>query len=73
MGWRTVGVLVIVTLSLFAAPRAVAAQPAKVPRIGMLAVEGGMVATAERFQGEFREALRGRGYIEGQTIHTDYR
>jgi len=51
------------------APYAVEAQqPTKVPRIGVLAVEGGMVAAADRFQGEFREALHAHGYIEGQTI-----
>jgi putative ABC transport system substrate-binding protein len=49
------------------------AQPAHVPRIGVLAVEGGMVATLDRFQAEFREALRERGYVEGQTLRVDYR
>ena len=32
-----------------------------------------MVATLERFQGEFRDALREHGYVEGQTIRVDYR
>jgi putative ABC transport system substrate-binding protein len=32
-----------------------------------------MVTTPERFQREFREALRERGYVEGQTIRVDYR
>jgi putative tryptophan/tyrosine transport system substrate-binding protein len=73
MWWRTVGVVVSLTCSLLAAPLPVAAQPAHLPRIGVLAMEGGMVATPERFQAEFREALRERGYVEGQTLRVDYR
>jgi putative ABC transport system substrate-binding protein len=73
MWWSTVGVTVTLTLCLLTAPLTVEAQPAKVPRIGVLAVEGGMVATLERFQAEFREALRERGYVAGQTILVDYR
>jgi putative tryptophan/tyrosine transport system substrate-binding protein len=73
MWWSTVGVIVSLTCSLLALPLPVAAQPAHVPRIGVLAMEGGMVATPERFQAEFREALRERGYVEGQTIRVDYR
>ena len=38
MLWSTVGVMVALTLSLLVAPLAVQAQPAKVPRIGVLAV-----------------------------------
>jgi putative ABC transport system substrate-binding protein len=73
MWWSTVGVLVSLTCSLLAAPLPVAAQPAHVPRIGVLAMEGGLVATPDQFQAEFREALRERGYVEGQTIRVDYR
>jgi putative ABC transport system substrate-binding protein len=51
----------------------VEAQPAKVPRIGVLAVEGGIFVTPERALAEFRQALRERGYVEGQTILIDYR
>ena len=65
--------IMILTLSLLAVPLAAEAQPAHVPRIGVLAMEGGMVATPERFKAEFREALRERGYVEGQTIRVDYR
>jgi len=72
MWWNTVRVMVILTLSLLAAPLTIAAQPAKVPRIGVLAVEGGLVSTPEPFQAEFREALRERGYVEGQTILVTY-
>ena len=73
MWWSTVGVIVALTLSVLAAPCAVQAQPAKVPRIGVLAVEGRPAASPDHFQAEFREALRERGYVEGQTILVDYR
>jgi putative tryptophan/tyrosine transport system substrate-binding protein len=73
MWWSTVGVIVILTFRLFASPLPVEAQPAHVPRIGVLAMEGGMVAAPDRFQAEFREALRERGYVEGQTLRVDYR
>jgi putative ABC transport system substrate-binding protein len=73
MWWRTLGGMVALTLSLLAVQLPVAAQPAHVPRLGVLALEGGMVATPERFQTEFREALRERGYVEGQTLRVDYR
>jgi putative ABC transport system substrate-binding protein len=69
----TAGCLVMLTLSLLVTTLAPEAQPAPVPRIGVLAMEGGMVATPERFQAEFRAALRERGYVEGQTIFVDYR
>jgi hypothetical protein len=73
MWWRIIGIMVILTLSLRAVPLAVEAQPAKVPRIGVLAVGGGMAPTPERLQSEFHEALRERGYVEGQTVLVDYR
>jgi putative ABC transport system substrate-binding protein len=73
MWWSTVGVIVSLTCGLLAAPLPVGAQPVHVPRIGVLAMEGGMVTTPERFQAEFRDALRERGYVEGQTILVDYR
>jgi ABC-type uncharacterized transport system substrate-binding protein len=72
MWWSAVGAIVTLTLSLLMAPLAVEAPPAHVPRLGVLAVEGGTV-TPERVQAEFREALRERGYIEGQNILVDYR
>jgi putative tryptophan/tyrosine transport system substrate-binding protein len=66
--------LATLALTILVAPLATTAQqPTRVPRIGVLAMEGGMVATPERFQTEFREALRERGYVEGQTILVDYR
>jgi ABC-type uncharacterized transport system substrate-binding protein len=67
-------IALLLTLALFVAPLAAQAQqPTKIPRIGVLAMEGGMVATPDRFQAEFREALRERGYVEGQTMLVDYR
>jgi putative tryptophan/tyrosine transport system substrate-binding protein len=73
MWWSAVGGIVTLTFRLLAAPLPVAAQPAHVPRVGVLAVEGGMVATPDRFQAEFRDALRERGYVEGQNVLVDYR
>lgn len=72
MWWSAVEVMVILIFSLLAAPLLVEAQPVKGARTGVLAVEGGIVTTPERFQAEFREALRERGYVEGQTIRVDY-
>ena len=73
MWWSPVGVIVILTCSLLATLLPVEAQPAHVPRVGVLAVEGVMVSTLERFQAEFREALRERGYVEGQNVLIYYR
>jgi putative ABC transport system substrate-binding protein len=73
MWWSTVGIMVALTLSFLTAPRAVEAQPAHMPRIGVLTVEGRPAASPERFQAEFREALRERGYVEGQHVLIDYR
>jgi ABC-type uncharacterized transport system substrate-binding protein len=73
MLWSTVGIIVTLTCSLLATLLPVEAQPAHVPRVGVLAVEGVMVSTLERFQAEFREALRERGYVEGQNVLIDYR
>ena len=69
MWWRTVWVMVSLTLRILAAPLAGEAQPAKVPRIGVL----GLVSTPERDQAQFRAGLHERGYIEGQNILVDYR
>ena len=69
MWWSTVGVIVTLTLCILAAPLAGEAQPANVPRIGVL----GLVSTPEREQAQFREELHARGYVEGQNIRVDYR
>jgi putative ABC transport system substrate-binding protein len=72
MWWSTLGVMVTLTFGLLAAPLPVEAQPVKVPRIGVLGL-----ATAAAAQGPnlaaFREALRERGWVEGQTIAIEYR
>ena len=73
MWWRIVGIMVLLTLSHLAAPLAVRAQTVRVPRIGVLAVEGRPAASPEHFQEEFRKALRERGYVEGQNVLVDYR
>jgi putative ABC transport system substrate-binding protein len=69
MWWSTVGVMVTLTLRILAAPLAGEAQPANVPRIGVL----GLVSTPERDQAQFRAGLRERGYVEGQNILVEYR
>jgi putative ABC transport system substrate-binding protein len=58
------GVLVVLAALL-----AAEAQQARVPRIGVLL----LISTPERFQGSFREGLRGLGYVEGQNILVEYR
>ena len=68
---RMIDRLVVGTL-LLAASLIAAAQPArKVPRIGYLAAVSAN-ADAPRLAA-FRQALRELGYVEGQTIHIEYR
>jgi putative ABC transport system substrate-binding protein len=56
------GLRVILTLALVAAPLAAGAQPAgKVYRVGYLTAAGGV-------EEAFRQALRGLGYVEGQNL-----
>jgi len=69
---RLIGLAVILTLSLFAAPLAAHAQPAgKVPRIGVL------VTNSQSSQSIHVEALwqglRERGYVEGRNVVIEYR
>jgi len=64
---RLIGLAVVLTLSLFAAPRAAEAQPAaKVWRIGYL-------TPAEIPRAPLIEALRELGYVEGQTLRLEVR
>ena len=57
----------VLTLSLTLAPLAATAQqPVKAPRIGML-LSGTLVDPDPRVAA-FRQALRGRGYVDGQNI-----
>jgi ABC-type uncharacterized transport system substrate-binding protein len=51
-------------------PRIGISQQPKMPTIGILAVDS--LAT-ERFQDGFREAIRGLGYVDGQTVRFELR
>ena len=48
---------------------ALAQQPAKIPRIGVLSER----SPSDAFVAAFRQALSELGYIEGQNIHIEYR
>jgi putative tryptophan/tyrosine transport system substrate-binding protein len=64
---RLIGLAVLLTLSVTLAPLAVEAQqPGKVPRIGML-LSGALVDSDPRVAA-LRQALRERGYVDGQNI-----
>src|SRR5262245_54371189 len=68
---KWLGIVAIgVTLALCGAV-AQAQQPKKVPRLGYLSVSDAAIEST-RAEG-VRLALRERGYIEGQNIHTEYR
>jgi putative ABC transport system substrate-binding protein len=59
----------IALLGVLAAPRVAEAQPAKVPRIGVLRVGAPPDPAVEGL----RQGLRDLGYVEGQTIVIEYR
>ena len=68
MGYRAVGCIVTLALSLLAAARAAEAQPvAKVATIGYLSIAGGAPGGAPLAE-TFRQALQDLGYIEGKTM-----
>ena len=68
MWYSAVGCIITLTLSLLVAPRAAEAQPrGTVPRIGYVGDTPGPYVDA------FRQGLRERGYIEGETIAIEYR
>jgi len=72
---RTIVLLVTFVLGLLVAPLAAHAQPERtVPRIGVLR-PGYASADADPMStlSAFRQGLRELGYIEGQTIHLEYR
>jgi putative tryptophan/tyrosine transport system substrate-binding protein len=48
-------------------------QAAKVPRIGYLTSGGPAVASAQAYQEAFQDALRERGYVEGQNLIIEWR
>jgi putative tryptophan/tyrosine transport system substrate-binding protein len=65
MWWRTVGCIVMLTLSLLAAPLAATAQQmAPIPRIGILQT----VSPPPANQEAFRHGLRDLGYVVGQNV-----
>jgi putative ABC transport system substrate-binding protein len=65
---QAVGFIVTCILSMLVAPLTAETQPrAKVPRIGYISDTPGPYAEA------FRQGLRERGYIEGETIAIEYR
>src|ERR671924_1222122 len=64
---RTIGFLVTLALGLLAVPLAAAPPPAALPRIGYLGEMPG------RFADAFRQGLRERGYVGGQTSAIEYR
>jgi putative ABC transport system substrate-binding protein len=64
----TIVLLVTLALGVLVGPLAAEAQPrVKVPRIGYISYTPGPYAEA------FRQGLRERGYIEGETIAVEYR
>ena len=64
--------LVAITLSLYAAPLAAQAQDAASrTRVAFLGAESS--ATNQHFLDAFREGLRERGYVDGQTVTLDAR
>src|SRR2546422_6418273 len=70
MWCRAVGVIVMLTLGMLAAPLAAHAQPAgKIPRLGLL-VPG---TPPEPLTEAFRQGLRDLGYVEGQTLTLEVR
>ena len=69
---RLIGLAVVLTFSLLAAPLAADAQQAgKVPRIGFLGVSSPSDRPA--LLDAFRQRLRELGWVEGQNIVIDYR
>jgi putative ABC transport system substrate-binding protein len=55
-------------ITFLVAPLSVAAQQAKVPRIGVL-----LIVDLERTRAQLREELRQLGYVEGQNVHIEFR
>src|SRR6266849_2443061 len=73
MWCSAVGCIVLLTLSLLAAPLAAEAQPAgKMPRIGVLR-PGPPPEEPGRGLDRFRQGLRDLGYVEGQTMALEIR
>jgi len=75
MGWSTVGVCVLLTLGILAAPLAAAAQPAqKVYRIGYLAPAWPPTPDVPAIGlASLQQGLRELGYVEGDNLVVEYR
>ena len=69
--FRSIVICLLLTVLLFTISPAAAQEPTKVHRIGYLSPLDG--ATDSVRVDAIRQALRERGYIEGQNITTDYR
>jgi putative tryptophan/tyrosine transport system substrate-binding protein len=55
------------------APHAVIAQPAQAPRIGFLVLGSLETPETKAAAAAFRQGLRSHGYVEGESIHVEYR
>lgn len=75
MRWSAVGVCVILTLGLLAAPLTAAAQPArKVYRIGYLSPESPPTPDVPAIGlASLQQGLRELGYVEGHNLVVEYR
>ena len=67
---RLISMALLLTVGLTIAPLAADAQPAKVPRIGILTLS---VAPSTPIFEAFRQGLREHGYVEGQNIALEFR
>ena len=66
--------MVMLTVAALAAPLAAEAQQAgNVPRIGYLEIASAELPIAQAMIEAFRQGLRERGYVEGQTFVIEYR
>jgi putative ABC transport system substrate-binding protein len=72
MRYSTVGLIVLFTLGMLAAPRMSAAQqPAQKPRIGVLVISSPCIVSPSLEA--FRRGLHEHGWLEGQNITVEYR
>src|SRR2546427_5388229 len=68
---RLIGLAVILILSLFVAPLAAEAQPAKLPTIGFMG--SGTAAAQSQWTAAFVQRLRELGWSEGRNVAIEYR
>src|SRR5262245_15240536 len=72
MRYGAVGLLVLFTLGILAAPRMSTALQTKQPRIGFLSLSSPS-ANVPRELDAFRRGLHEHGWLEGQNITVEYR